>query len=407
MMSETRVQPSGSLPCRGRGRSLYARFVALLALMLAAGAAHAVPFFTSTPVTTVNEDAEYRYDIRTADLQSGDRLVTAPCAPAWLSLTNVGNNGTGRLSGTPTQAQVGTHAVSLLVTNTRTNATATQSFTITVANVNDAPVITGQTPNPIPLARNASLTIVFSHLLVTDPDNAYPTGFTLTVLNGTNYTRNGNTITPTTNFTGTLSVPVRVNDGTANSNTFNVQVIVAVTNRPPEIVAPIPDQLAVENSPFRLLNAAGAAISLAAFFRDPDAGDTLTYQVTGLPPSGNLVANSTTGEITGTPRSVDARDTPYVVEVTATDGKTAANDRPRLTFSLTVSALDRADLALSIAVTPAPALTNATVEWRFTITNAGPQPSSAAQLTAEFVGNPCSFTELSTCSVAPSPIGSG
>ena len=110
--------------------------------------------------------------------------VSVPVLPAWLSLSNVGNNGTARLSGTPTQAQVGNHAVSLLVTNTRTNTTATQSFTITVINVNDAPVITGQTPNPIPLARNASLTIVFSHLLVTDPDHAYPTGFTLTVLNG-------------------------------------------------------------------------------------------------------------------------------------------------------------------------------------------------------------------------------
>jgi hypothetical protein len=165
------------------------RLVAFVSLVLATDAAFAIPFFTSFPVTTVNEDATYRYDIRTADFQRGQRRVTATQLPDWLSLTNVGNNGTGRLSGTPTQAQVGAHAVSLLVTNMRTNATAVQSFTITVANVNDVPVITGQTPNPIPLARNASLTIVLGHLIVADADNAYPTDFSLTVLLGTNYTR--------------------------------------------------------------------------------------------------------------------------------------------------------------------------------------------------------------------------
>ncbi len=401
--SSTRAAPvpQSGRSAFARGLSLCARLVALVALVLVADAALAVPFFTSFPVTVANEDAAYRYDIRTADFQSGPRRVTAPQLPAWLSLTNVGNHGTGRLSGTATQAQVGTHAVTLLVTNLRTEATATQSFTITVANVNDAPVIVGQTPNPILLARNASLTIAFGHLLVTDADHTYPTGFSLTVLNGSDYTRSGNTITPTANFTGTLGVRVQVNDGMANSNTFSVQVSVAAGNRPPEIVAPIPDQLAVVDAPFQLLDEAHAPALLSAFFRDPDVGDTLRYEVTGLPPSGNLVVDSKTGEIAGTARSADARDTPYVVDVTATDDKTPSNQLPRLSFSLTISALDRADLALDIAVTPAPALTNAAIEWSFTIANRGPRLSPSAALTAEFVGNAPSFTELSTCSVIP------
>ena len=43
-----------------------------------------------------------------------------------------------------------------------------------------------------------------------DPDNTFPTGFTLSVQNGTNYTRSGNTITPATNFNGALTVPTTV-----------------------------------------------------------------------------------------------------------------------------------------------------------------------------------------------------
>ncbi len=200
----------------------------LLALLTTTESAFAVPRFTSTPVTAANEDVAYRYDISTADTQNGQRRVSAVTLPSWLTLSNVNTgNGTARITGTPAQAQVGTHAVSLRVQNLITNSTALQNFSIVVANVNDAPVITGQAPNPIPLPQGTALTIAFTHVLVTDLDNAYPTGFTLTVSNGANYARTNNTITPNAGFTGTLSVPVRVSDGVANSNTFNLAVTVA------------------------------------------------------------------------------------------------------------------------------------------------------------------------------------
>lgn len=377
------------------------RLLLLVACVLAADAALAVPRFTSTPVTSAEEEANYRYEIRTADTRGGRRRVTAPVLPAWLSLTNASlSNGSARLSGRPTQADVGVHTVTLQVTNIVTDATAFQSFSITVANVNDAPVITGQTPNPLRGAPGSALTIQLNHLIVTDVDDTYPTGFTLTVQNGANYTRTNNTITPAANFTGLLTVPVRVNDGEANSNTFSLRVSVAVTNRPPEIVGPIPNQAGTENTSFRLRDASGGAASLAAFFRDPD-GDTLRYEAVGLPPSGNLVLNAATGEITGVPRSVDTRDTPYTVEVTATDGKTAPSELPRLSFALTLAAINSSDIALRIAVTPAPAPTNAAVQWLFTITNNGPRPAGSVELEAEFVGNPFAFTTLANCSVTP------
>src|SRR5688572_4917080 len=101
---------------------------AVVVFAFVADAAWAVPTFSSAPVTTANEDAAYTYNIATTDTQAGNRLITATVLPAWLQLTNVNQaNGSATLQGTPTQAQVGAHSVSLLVRNVVTNATATQA----------------------------------------------------------------------------------------------------------------------------------------------------------------------------------------------------------------------------------------------------------------------------------------
>ena len=83
---------------------------------------------------------------------------------------------------------------------------------------NVAPKITGQ--SPLSVNEGASITIELSHLQVTDPDNNYPNGFTLKLFPGKDYTLNGNTVTPSPNFSGNLKVPVTVNDGQNESNRF-------------------------------------------------------------------------------------------------------------------------------------------------------------------------------------------
>ena len=80
--------------------------------------------------------------------------------------------------------------------------------------MNDAPVITSQTPNPISATQNTPFTLLVSNLIVSDVDN---TVFTATVLPGTNYTFSGNTVTPALNFNGALTVNVKVHDGSADS----------------------------------------------------------------------------------------------------------------------------------------------------------------------------------------------
>src|SRR5690606_3665342 len=120
------------------------------------------------------------------------------------------------LTVTPTANFNGALQVSVVVNDGELNS-APFNMLVTVNPVNDAPVITGQ--NPVTTTEDVPLTISLGDLLVTDPDanNPYPGAFTMTASPGANYTLGGPgnlTVTPTLDFTGTLSVPVVVNDGT-------------------------------------------------------------------------------------------------------------------------------------------------------------------------------------------------
>lgn len=117
------------------------------------------------------------------------------------------------------------------------------SLQLAVTEDNDPPVITGQNPNPLVIVEEQPITIVFEHLVVTDPDNTYPTGFTLTVIDDENYDVVNNVVTPAQNFNGTLSVPVTVSDGTNTSDPFNIQISVTGVNDGPQITAQNPDPL--------------------------------------------------------------------------------------------------------------------------------------------------------------------
>lgn len=98
------------------------------------------PVFTSAPVITATQDAPYTYTATARD-DNGDSLaITAPTLPTWLTLVDHGD-GTATLSGTPSNADVGEHPVLLRVTDSG-GLSDTQAFTITVANVNDAPFFT-------------------------------------------------------------------------------------------------------------------------------------------------------------------------------------------------------------------------------------------------------------------------
>ena len=107
-------------------------------------------------------------------------------------------------------------------------------FQITVNSTNDAPQITGQ--KVITILEDQNYSIPFDDLTVVDPDNILilrVSQWRYCQVQTTRFT--GQTITPTPNFNGSLSVNVRVNDGQANSNTWPLVITVTPVNDPPAI----------------------------------------------------------------------------------------------------------------------------------------------------------------------------
>jgi parallel beta-helix repeat protein len=123
------------------------------------------PTFDSTPVTVATEDIAYSYTINAIDVDGNPLSITAPTLPSWLTLTDNGG-GTATLTGTPTNANVGDHRVVLQVSDGY--LTSDQSFSITVININDAPVTT--TINLGSIIENASLLITQADLLTGSSD---------------------------------------------------------------------------------------------------------------------------------------------------------------------------------------------------------------------------------------------
>lgn len=112
---------------------------------------------------------------------------------------------------------------------------------------NSPPKITGQVPLSTPA--DTPLTITLADLIVVDPDNTYPEGFTMKIFAGDNYSVAGSKVTPIPGFTGKLSVKVTVNDGGADSNPFDLKITVAEKeNVSPKIVGQVPMSISINQS---------------------------------------------------------------------------------------------------------------------------------------------------------------
>lgn len=251
------------------------------------------------------------------------------------------------------------------------------------------PRITGQRTVTVP--EDGSVLIQLSDLIVVDPDNAYPADFTLEVNAGTNYAVSGSTVTPDADFNGGIAVPVRVNDGMAFSNLFNLAVDVVPQNDPPFTVGAPSDQEAVEDERF--------VLALAGFFDDIDDGDSLSYSATGLPASGSLTVNANNGRLSGTPIRADVSEQAYSVRVTVTDD---AGQSASVSFSLLIFSNNRSDLAVTGSLVGNPTMVGESARWDLLVENFGPADLAEGQLDAVWTtsGPPLSLIVPPGCTIA-------
>jgi hypothetical protein len=192
------------------------------------------PIITSTPAASVNEDSPYTYTLRGRDYEGTTLIKSVIIKPSWLSF----NATSGLLSGTPVNANVGDTTVTLRISDG--TASVNQTFTLSVVNVNDAPIISSTAVTAVNEDQPYSYTIVAS-----DVDAGDAITYSAPVLpswlsfNATTHVLSG---TPTNDQVGTLpsqsfNVTLRVTD-LSNAQTNQVfQVTVTNVNDAPVILS--------------------------------------------------------------------------------------------------------------------------------------------------------------------------
>jgi len=93
------------------------------------------PFATNAAKTTVKEGETYSFTLTASDPDDTTPTITAPTLPSWLTFT-----APATISGTPADANVGVHSVTMSISDGVAPAVAFQ-FQITVENVDHAPAI--------------------------------------------------------------------------------------------------------------------------------------------------------------------------------------------------------------------------------------------------------------------------
>jgi hypothetical protein len=289
-----------------------------------------VPVVASAIVDqAATQDATFRFELPAdtfADIDVGDTLtLSATLAngdplPVWLTF----DPATRTFSGTPENDHVGSITVKLTATDGY-GASVSDSFEISVTNVNDAPVVA----NAI-VDQAATQDVAFSFQIPSDAFADIDVGDTLSYVaklasgdplpawltfDADTRTFAG---TPENDHVGAYSITVTAEDvdGKAVSDTFTITV--ANVNDAPVVASAIVDQAATQDATFRFELPADT-------FADIDVGDTLTLSATlanGDPLPVWLTFDPATRTFSGTPENDHVGS--ITVKVTATDGDGAS-----------------------------------------------------------------------------------
>jgi hypothetical protein len=258
-------------------------------------------------------------------------------APPGLSIIASGAQA-GLITGLLPHDAAATYFVDVTITDGN-GGTTHGTFTWTVNNTNQAPVVTDPGDRVNPEGAAISLLITAS-----DPDGLLPPHGAPLLYTATSLPP-GLSIDSSTgvisgllpfNAAGNYSVTVRASDGSLFGEATFVWTITA-GNAAPDLVHP-GDQTTAEGVTLTGSPIAPQVMSLKLSASDPD-GDTLTYISDGLPP--DLSLNATTGEISGTlsyEAAIAGTPSVYTVIVSVVDGAGLSDSE---TFTWTVNNTNR------------------------------------------------------------------
>ena len=255
------------------------------------------PVFVSTPVIVVNEDANYEYIIEVTDPDVGETVVLeSPIIASWLSFNDNGD-GTGKLSGLPTNENIGMHSISLRATDGGgAGQSVLQEFDVQVLNINDAPEIVS-----IAITSVDEDNSYLYKIIATDDDAIY--GDVLSFDFGGSlpdwliFDNSDTTIIglPTNDEVGVYEISLTVSDdsGATSVQSFDLNVV-NVNDQP--IIVTTPITTINEDEPY----------SYTIEANDVDVGDVLEFSSDNLPEWLSLVDNGNgTAELSGIPENED------------------------------------------------------------------------------------------------------
>lgn len=271
------------------------------------------PVFSSDPLTTADatEDVAYAASVAifASDADAGETLTFSKVSgPTWLTIAS-----NGSLTGTPTNADVGTNALVVRVTDS-SGAVDEASLSIQVLNVNDAPVFA---QNPIALGDVSEDQLLSASIAAEASDVDAGEVLQFSKMSGAAWisvAANGAiTGTPSNEHVGLNQCAVRVTDQSgAYAESVITVTVINVNDAPVFVSNPINAPQATEDS-----NYVGSIASVAS---DVDLGDVLTYSKVGGPSWLSIAAN---GALSGTPTNVDVGTNNFQVRVTDATGISA------------------------------------------------------------------------------------
>ncbi|MEQ2354384.1 Ig-like domain-containing protein [Pseudoalteromonas piscicida] len=255
------------------------------------------PSISGTPSTSVLEGNVYNFIPTASDSDNDNLSFSIANQPGWASFSST----TGALTGIPDFNQSGTYS-DIVITVSDGSATQSLTFSITVNDVNRAPIISG-TP---PLTVNEGVSYSFTPS-ASDEDND---NLTFSITNAPDWATFSSTTgtlagTPTFNDGGEqYNITIRVSDGIEGAN-LNFSLSVVNINRLPTISGTPGVKVTV-----------GETYSFIPAATDEDE-DTLNFTITNKPSW--AIFSASTGELSGTPSETDIGTTSGI-QISVSDG---------------------------------------------------------------------------------------
>lgn len=282
------------------------------------------PVISGSPKSSVAAGASYAFQPAASDADGDPLRFRIANRPAWASF----DSHTGRLSGTPTAANVGTYSSIVVTVTDGAKLVSLPTFSIRVSSsTNRAPTISGAPRAAVTVGQAYSFRPV-----ATDADNN-TLGFSIqnrpvwaTFSSATGQLSG----TPATSHAGRYSnVVISVSDGKASAALAPFAITVAAApNKAPTI----------SGTPTVSLNA-GSAYAFRPSAADAD-GDRLTFSIANRPAWATF--NAATGQLSGTPTATSVGTYSNIV-IRVSDGKTSA---ALAAFAITVADASRGAAAL-------------------------------------------------------------